>query len=95
MKVPNVTWSTSLQKEAEDWVKYLAKNDKLESSGKGFEMMFALWGPSSKPKDLCSQAIWLFHAGEKDYDYSNQLPYGTAGHFTQVTEDCMSRFASI
>lgn len=28
-QVPNVTWSMSLQKEAEDWVKYLAKKQQI------------------------------------------------------------------
>ena len=71
----------SLQKEAEDWVKYLADNDKFHHSSKNPGNLYL---SSYKAKEICSDAIWWFHNEEKKYDYSNPRYYKAAGHFTQV-----------
>ena len=84
LKVPNVTWSTSLQKQAEDWVKYLAENNRYEheiGTGSG-ENLFRTW---YKRKEYCSDAVWSWHQEEQYYDYNKPSFTGRTGHFTQVT----------
>ncbi|KAL9983951.1 hypothetical protein ACROYT_G006200 [Oculina patagonica] len=80
-QVPNVTWSMSLQKEAEDWVKYLADNNKFHHSSKNPGNLYL---SVYRPREYCSDAIWWFHWEEKYYNYSNPKYYKAAGHFTQV-----------
>ena len=80
-KVPPVNWSTSLQKEAEDWVKYLAENNKFEHSPHNPGNLYMA---GYKHDELCSDAIWRFHNEEKFYDYSSPGFVNAAGHFTQV-----------
>lgn len=84
-KVPNVTWSMSLQKEAEDWVKYLAENNKFHHSKKNPGNLYM---SETKPREYCSDAIWWFHWEEKKYNYSNPRYVRAAGHFTQVRYEC-------
>ena len=67
-QVPNVTWSNSLQKEAEDWVKYLAENNKFEHSNKNPGNLY-LSHPNEYPEEYCSDAIQWFHSEEKFYNY--------------------------
>lgn len=80
-QVAPVTWSTDLQKEAEDWVKYLAENNKFHHSKKNPGNLYL---SAYKPKEYCTDAIQWFHWEEKYYDYSNPKYYKAAGHFTQV-----------
>ena len=80
-KVPPVTWSSSLQKEAEDWVKYLAENNKFDHSPQNPGNLYMT---SYRPDEYCSDAIWWFHQEEKFYNYSSPGFVRAAGHFTQV-----------
>ncbi|KAJ7392468.1 hypothetical protein OS493_012134 [Desmophyllum pertusum] len=81
-QVPNVTWSTTLQKQAENWVKYLAKNDKFHHEGKNPGNLYMSGRPY--PKEYCSDALWWFHEEEKSYNFKNPGFVKAAGHFTQV-----------
>lgn len=83
LKVPFVTWSTSLQKDAEDWVKYLADNNKFESKNNSGNLYMSV----EKPREYCSQAIWWFHGQERYYDYSNPRYVKAARNFTQVSKN--------
>ncbi|XP_068745243.1 Golgi-associated plant pathogenesis-related protein 1-like isoform X1 [Montipora capricornis] len=80
-QVPPVTWSTSLQKEAEDWVKHLAENNKFQHS---LHNPGNLYMAGYKHDEICSDAIWWFHQEEKFYNYSSPGFLYAAGHFTQV-----------
>lgn len=80
-QVPPVTWSSSLQKEAEDWVKYLAENNKFDHSPHNPGNLYMT---SYRPDEYCSDAIWWFHQEEKFYNYSSPGFVRAAGHFTQV-----------
>lgn len=80
-----MTWSMSLQKEAEDWVKYLAENNKFHHSQKNPGNLYL---SVYKPREYCSDAIWWFHWEEKFYNYSNPRYVKAAGHFTQVRYEC-------
>ncbi|KAM7445763.1 Golgi-associated plant pathoproteinsis-related protein 1 [Porites harrisoni] len=82
-QVSNVTWSTSLQKEAEDWVKYLAENNKFHHSQKNPGNLY-LSHPNDYPAEYCSDAIQWFHWEEKYYNYSRPGYSQAAGHFTTV-----------
>ena len=81
-KVPSVTWSTKLQKEAQDWADYLAANNKFHHSPKNPGNLYL---SAQKPREYCSDAIWWFHNEEKYYNYSNPRYVAAAGHFTQVS----------
>lgn len=81
LQAPPVTWSMELQKEAEDWVKYLAENDKFQHSTKNPGNLYMA---NDRPKEYCTDAVQWFHSEEKDYNYSNPKYYKAAGHFTQV-----------
>ena len=83
LQVPNVTWSKSLQKEAEDWVKYLAENNTFEHSKKNPGNLY-LSHPNEYPEEYCSDAIQWFHSEEKFYNYDKPDYSQTAGHFTTV-----------
>jgi len=72
----------SLQKEVEDWVKYLAENNRFHHSQKNPGNLYM---SAYKPREYCSDAIWWFHNEEKYYDYSNPRYVRAAGHFTQVS----------
>ena len=87
LKVPPVTWSMDLQKEAEEWVKYLAENNKFQHSRHNPGNLY-LQGRQI-PKEYCSDAIWWFHWEEKYYDYSNPHYSRYTGHFTQVKANAM------
>ncbi|XP_068745249.1 Golgi-associated plant pathogenesis-related protein 1-like isoform X3 [Montipora capricornis] len=80
-QVPPVTWSSSLQKEAEDWVKYLAENNKFEHSPHNPGNLYLA---RYRPDEYCSDAIWWFHQEEQFYNYSSPGFLIAAGHFTQV-----------
>ncbi|KAM7445766.1 hypothetical protein ABFA07_005750 [Porites harrisoni] len=82
-QVPNVTWSNSLQKEAEDWVKYLAENNTFEHSKKNPGNLY-LSHPNEYPEEYCSDAIQWFHSEEKFYNYDKPGYSQAAGHFTTV-----------
>ena len=82
-QVPNVTWSNSLQKEAEDWVKYLAENNKFHHSQKNPGNLY-LSHPNEYPEEYCSDAIQWFHWEEKFYNYDKPGYNQAAGHFTTV-----------
>ena len=74
----------SLQKEAEDWVKYLAKNNKFHhSTNNPGNLYLSVY----RPKEYCSDAVQWFHWEEKFYNYSNPKYYKAAGHFTQVIQE--------
>lgn len=81
-KVPFVTWSLSLKKEAENWVKYLADNNKLEFKNNSGNLYLS----TEKPREYCSQAIWWFHGQERYYDYKNPRYIKAARNFTQVSQ---------
>ena len=76
----------SLQKEAEDWVKYLAENNKFHHSKKNPGNLY-LSHPNDYPPEYCSDAVQWFHSEEKFYNYEKPGYVGKAGHFTQVNED--------
>ncbi|XP_044172711.1 Golgi-associated plant pathogenesis-related protein 1-like [Acropora millepora] len=80
-QVPPVTWSMGLQKEAEEWVKYLAENNKFQHSQHNRGNLFIT---EHIPKEYCSDAIWWFHWEEKYYDYSNPHYSRYTTRFTQV-----------
>ena len=81
-KVPLVTWSISLQKEAEDWVKFLVENNKFEFSKNNSGNLYM----STKiPREYCSEAVWWFHSQEKYYNFSNPRYVKAARNFTQVS----------
>ncbi|XP_020619195.1 Golgi-associated plant pathogenesis-related protein 1-like isoform X2 [Orbicella faveolata] len=80
-QVPSVTWSTKLQKEAQDWADYLAANNKFHHSPKNPGNLYL---SAYKPREYCSDAIWWFHNEEKYYNYSNPRYVVAAGHFTQL-----------
>ena len=82
-KVPPVTWSASLQKEAQDWANYLAENNKFHHSKKNPGNLYL---SGYKPPEYCSDAIWWFHQEEQYYNYSKPGYVLKAGHFTQVGE---------
>ncbi|XP_020619207.1 Golgi-associated plant pathogenesis-related protein 1-like, partial [Orbicella faveolata] len=81
LKVPFVTWSISLQREAEDWVKYLAENNKfgISKTNSGNLYMSAY-----RPREYCSEAVWWFHSQEKYYDFRNPHYVKAASNFTQM-----------
>lgn len=79
-EVPFVTWSLSLKKEAENWVKYLADNNKLEFKNNSGNLYLS----TEKPREFCSQAIWWFHGQERYYDYKNPRYIKAARNFTQL-----------
>ena len=79
-----MTWSTSLQKEAEDWVRYLAENNKFHKSSRNPGNLYM---SVYKPKEYCSDAIWWFHWQGKSYDYDNPGYRKTTEHFTQVKQE--------
>ena len=81
LKVPPVTWSMDLQKEAEAWVKYLAENNKFQHSRHNPGNLYL---QGQIPKEYCSDAIWWFHWEEKYYNYSDPRYSRSTGHFTQV-----------
>ena len=81
LQAPLVTWSMELQKEAEDWVNYLAENNKFHHSAKNPGNLYLA---SDRPKEYCTDAVQWFHWEEKFYNYSNPKYYKAAGHFTQV-----------
>ena len=76
-------WSASLQKEAEDWVKYLAENNKFEHSKQNPGNLY-MTVPGDRPPEFCSDAVWWFHNEEQYYNYSKPGYVHAAGHFTQV-----------
>ncbi|XP_074614421.1 Golgi-associated plant pathogenesis-related protein 1-like isoform X3 [Acropora palmata] len=80
-QVPPVTWSMDLQKEAEEWVKYLAENNKFQHSRHNPGNLYL---QEQIPKEYCSDAIWWFHWEEKKYNYSNPRYSRSSGHFSQV-----------
>lgn len=80
-QVPAVTWSKKLQKEAQDWANYLAKNNMFKHSSKNPGNLYL---SAYKPREYCSDAIWWFHREEKFYNYSNPRYVKAAGHFTQL-----------
>ncbi|KAM7427215.1 the CRISP [Porites harrisoni] len=82
-QVGNVTWSTGLQKQAEDWVKYLAENNKFHHSQNNPGNLY-LSHPNVYPAEYCSDAIQWFHWEEKYYNYSRPGYSQAAGHFTTV-----------
>ena len=82
IKVPFVTWSISLQREAEDWVKYLAENNKFEiSKNNSGNLYMSVY----RPREYCSEAVWWFHRQEKYYDFRNPRYVKAASNFTQVS----------
>ena len=83
-KVPTVTWSMSLQKEAEDWANYLAENNLFQHSKKNPGNLYM---DVVKRPEICSDAIWWFHNEEKYYNYSNPRYVFKAGHFTAVSHE--------
>ena len=72
-----------LQKQAEDWVKYLAENDKFDHSKKNPGNLY-LSHPNVYPAEYCSDAVQWFHWEEKFYNYSRPRYSQAAGHFTTV-----------
>ncbi|XP_073238329.1 uncharacterized protein [Porites lutea] len=72
-----------LQKQAEDWVKYLAENDKFDHSKKNPGNLY-LSHPNVYPAEYCSDAVQWFHWEEKYYNYSRPGYSKAAGHFTTV-----------
>lgn len=74
----------SLQKEAEDWVNYLAQNNLFKHSKKNPGNLYM---DVSKQPEICSDALWWFHNEEKYYNYSNPRYVFKAGHFTQVSHE--------
>ena len=82
LKVPLVTWSISLQREAEDWVKYLAEKNKFEiSKNNSGNLYMSVY----RPREHCSEAVWWFHSQEKYYDFGNPRYVKEASNFTQVS----------
>ena len=86
LKVPPVTWSMDLQKEAEEWVKYLAENNKFHHSRRNPGNLFLR---GQIPKEYCSYAIWWFHWEEKFYNYSDPHYSRSTGTFSQVKPNAM------
>ena len=75
-----------LQKQAEDWVKYLAENNKFDHSQKNPGNLY-LSHPNDYPPEYCSDAIQWFHWEEKYYNYSRPGYSQKAGHFTTVRHE--------
>ena len=75
-----------LQKQAEDWVKYLAENDKFDHSKKNPGNLY-LSHPNVYPAEYCSDAVQWFHWEEKYYNYSRPGYSKAAGHFTTVCHE--------
>ena len=76
----------SLEKEANDWVKYLADNNKFEQSSENPGNLY-LSPSEAYPQEFCSNAVWLFHSEEKFYNYSKPGYVRKAGNFTQVGKE--------
>ena len=87
LKVPIVTWSKRLQKEAEDLLKNVTENGGIEKS-RDYPGKLYLSAYKTYPEEYCSTATWWFHHEEQYYNYSNPGFVKKAETFTQVGHIC-------
>ena len=79
-----MTWNNNLAKGAEDWAKYLAKNNLFKHASRiqAGENLYLSGKPV--PKEPCTEATKLFYGEVKNYDFNKPGFSLNTGHFTQV-----------